>query len=342
MQQRQYGPDLANETVGVQVPHQKPSYPLMDLSLVTMEAEPKYNLRPHRSGEDPLRFEDLDESTRNELTQAIISMVNARELVIETMQPVLETIRITLPPLQQYFSTLAPSLKATFETASRVADMLRRWVPNWPSDVDFDRAWEITGQGIPLAFVPREQLVAELVAAQDHDTRLATLVRSKGEIIEDCRAAIEPEWDAPFPESIEMLPPLLNEAIEVLAAGHVAAACTLGIAVIDSILHRTQSKKINYEKLRARAVRPNLEAAIDSNELRVELAWRPLHSLHEQWSPRKGIPLPSMASRHVVTHWADPVHLSEINAVVIVMVATSLFRGLAERQGVADLVALSD
>jgi hypothetical protein len=322
--------DLPNGQLLYRFPAPETSYLVRrGLGLVTMGDEPKYNSGRNRTSQEPLRFEDLDESTRNELTQAIISMVNARELAIETMQPVFETIRIALPPLQQYFSTLAPSLRATFETASRVADMLRRWVPNWPSDVDFDRAWEITGHGIPLAFVPREQLVTELVAAQDHDTRLRILLRSKREIIEDCRTALEPEWDAPFPESVEMLPPLLNEAIEVLDAGHVAAACTLGIAVIDSALHRTHRKKINYEKLRARAMRPKLEAAIDSNELRVELAWRPLHSLHEQWSPYKGIPLPPMASRHVVTHWADPVHLSEINAVIIVMVATSLFLGLA-------------
>jgi hypothetical protein len=127
--------------------------------------------------------------------------------------------------------------------------------------------------------------------------------------------------------------------VGVLDAGYVPAASTLGIVLIDSTLHRTHRKIINYEKLRARAVKPKLQAAIDSNELRVQLAWRPIHSLHEQWSPHRGIPLPPMASRHVVTHWADPVHLSGVNAVVIVMVATSLFLGLAERQGVADPVA---
>lgn len=65
---------------------------------------------------------------------------------------------------------------------------------------------------------------------------------------------------------------------------------------------------------------------------------RPLHSLFEGWHADKGS-LPSMPSRGAVAHWADPDHLSETNAIIIAMAATSLFRGLNERQTVADRLA---
>ena len=45
-----------------------------------------------------------------------------------------------------------------------------------------------------------------------------------------------------------------------------------------------------------------------------------------------------MPSRHVVAHWANPDHLSETNAIIIVMAATSLILGLAERAVFAERV----
>lgn len=133
--------------------------------------------------------------------------------------------------LQKHSSTIArefSALFATAETAQRIADSLRWWVPNWPSDLDAERAWAITGDGIPLAYVPGPEVVAALVDADSQRQRLQVLAQSRSEILANCRGALEPEWDAPFPESIEMLPPLVVEAIDVLEAGYPQPHAHLG------------------------------------------------------------------------------------------------------------------
>jgi hypothetical protein len=51
-------------------------------------------------------------------------------------------------------------------------------------------------------------------------------------------------------------------------------------------------------------------------------------------------PVPSVPSRHAVAHWAYPQHLTETNAIIIVMVAASLLCwGLAERETIAGAIA---
>jgi hypothetical protein len=243
-------------------------------------------------------------------------------------------VAATVTPFVLNLRDWMPGLRSTWESVQHLAEFVRRWVPNWSSDLDIEKAWEITGDGIPLAFVPRARIVEEIVDAADHVSRIAILIRLKGLVVADCRAALVPEEDDPFPESIAMLPSLLSEAIDVLEAGYFAAACVLGIAVIDSVRKRTMPS-FSYKKLREEAIKAGLEEAIEKNDFRISLSRRPL--LYEWWG--EGDPVPMMPSRHVVAHWAHPEHLTEADAIIIVMAATSLMLGLAERKAIAQLVA---
>jgi hypothetical protein len=302
-----------------------------------MGDKPKYTLGQARAGKVPMpKWEDFDEQTRAKITQYL---AHVHEQLIESLQPVIESASIAVLPMMQQISDFMPQVTALAEKAGQMADFIRRWVPKWSGDVDPDKAWAITAEGIPLAFVPRPQLVDELIAATDRDARLEFVLRSKKLILSDCRAALQPDEDDPLPDSISMLPPLLLEVIDVLKAGYIASACALGASVIDSALRRTSKKKLVYKKVRATAIATELQKAVAENDFRVSLAMRPLHSLLEEWYPSMETPVPSMPSRHVVAHWADPEHLSETNAIIITMAATSLLLGLAEREVVAERVA---
>lgn len=296
-----------------------------------MSDESKYSLG--RGGKKPDRWEDLPEQTRAEIVE---SMVAVRENLIEQMQPVLEQLAATVWPALQRFSEVAASI----DSAARLAaDITRQWVPNWSGDVDQDKAWALTVEGIPLAFVPREQIVDQLIAAEDRDARLDLVLRSKKLILDDCRDSLQrSDDDLPFPVSISMLQTLLLEVFDVVEAGYASAACALGVSVIDSLLRRTTEKNFNYNRVRATSISTELQEAIAANEFRVCLATQPLHSLLEEWNPKKRTPVPLMPSRHVVAHWATPEHLSETNAIIIAMAATSLFLGLAEREWVAGRI----
>ncbi|KKF03733.1 hypothetical protein [Mycolicibacterium obuense] len=289
-----------------------------------------YNLGRGR-GPRPARFEDLDEETRNKITRTLVEVISEYQSIVDALKPPLEV--------------LTSSFSATADIASvfaRLADEMRWFVPNWPENLDVERAWRVADEGIPVAFVPRPEIVVELVDAESHADRLTLLVNSQAAIVSDCRIALAPVWDEPLPlpASIAMMLPLLQEAIDTLEAGHAAAACALSVVIIDSLLRRTEGD-LQYQTLRKRSRKNALDAAAALNQLRVELAWRPMHSLLEEWNPRSGSPPPTMPSRHVVIHWPDPRHLSNQNAIVTVMVATSLFLGLCESERRKELIEKS-
>lgn len=300
-----------------------------------MSDERKYSLG---GGKRPVRqWDDLDHKTRTEIVQQIATITAD---LAEYLTLRMEAIGAAVRPMVQQLSDYAKIWTAFAQTARQIADFVSRWVPNWSDDVDPEKAWAVTAEGIPLAFVPRKQIVDELIAAEDRDARRQLLLRSKKLILTDCRDALaKSDETLPVPESISMLRPLLLEVFDVLEAGYSASACALGICVVESTLRRTSDKKFDYTETRDESIGTELQEAIAANEFRISLALRPLWSLLEAWYLREQKPLPEMPSRHLVAHFADPEHLTETNAIIIAMTATSLFRGRAEREFVAGRVA---
>ena len=149
----------------------------------------------------------FDEGTRTKITQ---SLAMVHEQLVESLQPMIESARFTVLPVMQQISDFMPQVTSLAEKAGQMADFIRRWVSNWSGNVDPDKAWAVTAEGIPLAFVPHAQLVDELIAVNDRDARLEIMLRSKKLILSDCRAALQPDEDDPLPESISMLPPCFS------------------------------------------------------------------------------------------------------------------------------------
>lgn len=280
------------------------------------------------------KWEDLDEETRTRITQQLIVF---NQQVAEMVKPVIESVTATVLPVIRSYEDLMPSVAKVANVLASAGSFLRRWVPNWSANVDPEKAWDITHEGIPLAFVPRAAIVEELVAAEDRDQRRKIVLRSKQLILDDCRTALVLDEGDRMPESISMLPPLLFEVFDVLEAGHTASACALGCSVIDSALRRTnKGKKFDYNRTREMSIVTKLQEAVAKNDFRVCLAFQPLHSLLEPWKP--GRPVPLMPSRHVMAHWLEPQHASETDAIIVAMAATSLFLGLVEREVIAELI----
>jgi hypothetical protein len=314
-------------------------------------AEDPASLRNHRSstpasvstGSHCAGFErsrnELGEETRSQITR---SMALTLAKLSESTRPMIESLTATvapvLPVIQQQYSDLMPELAAFAAKGARLADFIRRWVPNWSGAVEPEKAWAVTAEGIPLAFVPRAEIVDELVAAEDRDARLEIVRRSKNLILNDCREVLQPDEDDPRAESISMLQGLLLEVLDVLEAGYVASACALGFSVVDSALRRTSNDTFSYQTVRATSISTKLQEAVAENYFRVSLAMRPLDSLLKGWHPEEQTPQ-TMPSRGAVAHWAEPGHLSETNAVIIAMAATSLFLGLNERETIGERLA---
>lgn len=210
-----------------------------------------------------------------------------------------------------------------------VESILARYPANWPTgeeSLDIDLARQIVeDEGIPIVYVPRAEVVSELAQAADRAGRVAILVARTAEILEDCAAAVDRQLDALVVEQ----QPLLLKVIAALADGHHEAAQALGVSVCNTQIEAHIDNSSNKAKNQCKVT--NLEAAFQKDRLRYVLGVAPVVNLLTDWSPKSGKPRPVPLSRHVVAHQAHPDHFTPENAILAVMVATSLMLALNER-----------
>lgn len=147
--------------------------------------------------------------------------------------------------LQQQFAesiakNLGPHLEV-FRDFARLAvppliklDIPTDWYPsNWGEVPDIGSVVGITlDEGVPLVWVPRAAIVAELVAAPDADARDRLLVSLLNEIAEDCTAVLG-EITAP---ELRPLGEVAVDAVAALRCGHRPSAHALAGNVFDTLL----------------------------------------------------------------------------------------------------------
>ena len=111
--------------------------------------------------------------------------------------------------------------------------------PNWEeipgNDVDDlgDKAIAIIqGEGIPMVWVPRPDIVASLVHAADADARDAILLSSRDDIAADCLGALSVVTNA----DLKPLADLGADAVSAQRAGHESSAQALATNVFDTVL----------------------------------------------------------------------------------------------------------
>lgn len=184
------------------------------------------------------------------------------------LQPVIEQINSMRPVLDAY--------KEAAKTIARIGDFVRkRWPPNWPDDIgNLDSFESVCGEGIPLVYVPRADIVRKLVTAASYDERVDILVAHRAEILEDCRTELR---TAVINSEVAEQLALVQEAVDVLDADFHAAAQSLAIIIVDTLMMRAMPG--TYKKRKTQAASTDLAEAFNSNFYRVALAVRPLEQL---------------------------------------------------------------
>lgn len=292
-------------------PH--PGWPL-DPELASLDTQlvKKYNLGRNRRDSRPLRREDIDPR----VIAAVIDQMNAmRE----------ELLAVTADAFAAMHEALAPLRER----------MPQNWPPP-PNGTDLGEFYQVLGEGIPLSFVPDREVVSALLKAPHYEARVAILVERTVEVISDCRVALD---EHPPHSALQDVTPLVTEALEVLEAGHYASAQALAVCVIDTILLKALRTR-RYWKLKE-AIRSNdPEAAFfQGPSCRFAFALQPGISFLEKWDPLNGERLPDHLSRHATIHGASTKHLTAGNAVISVLLATSLLLGVSEWLGASDTPA---
>lgn len=203
------------------------------------------------------------------------------------------------------------------------------WPPNWDtrslSAADIEAAMTIlTDEGIPLAWVPRAAIVAELVRAPDVAARQAILAARIPEIVEDCREVLKIILDPELKPLVDLSEPLL---VALRAAPEAAQA--LATNIFDTFLREANRRgqmfggNFGYERVTRRITAVSDDTPI--NGFRTACVLTPMILALRSYNPETD-PIPTEFGRHSTVHRAHPQHYTPANAVIAVMLAVSLLR----------------
>jgi hypothetical protein len=199
---------------------------------------------------------------------------------------------------------------------SRWVELLERWIPiNLRKVEDLGTVAQLAlDEGLPLAWVPRSDIVEALLAANDAKERAAIMDDRFADILDDCEAALsgsEHEW------ARQCL-----AAVSAMRAGHEGPAQSHGANIIDSIILRLMGRNGPEDALR------RAEEGLDDLPLQLvaeSLTLRPLFRAFTSWWPTSGTAPPEHFARHATAHAVGHEGLFDrLNALVAVMLATSL------------------
>ncbi|WP_018909468.1 hypothetical protein [Salinispora arenicola] len=229
--------------------------------------------------------------------------------------------------IEKSLASIETAIRFSETTVTAFTRLLEILPPNWPDGLssvsDEDLFAVVQDEGIPLVWVPRGEIVSAVLAAPDRQARIKILLARSGEVMQDCRDALH---HASGNSDVASQVPLAHKAIDAFDGGHTEAAQALAVVVTETAVSRTIHHK--YHKVHDMVkVEP---ANLPIGQVRLRAALAPIRPFYTQWSPHKGAPPPAELSRHVSVHQADAGHYTDGNALIAVMLASSVLRALQD------------
>ena len=168
---------------------------------------------------------------------------------------------------------------------SNAATSRQRLPQNWPANVSA-RLWAarsiIEAEGIPLAYVPRADVVGLVFEAASRNDRVKVLLAHQNEILDDCDQALAVDLHSHVKGQV----PLIRQAFASYRSGHVAASQALSVVVCDTLIRANAASKHTTAKTTAAGA--DLKLAIMAGILRMELALAPVSSFSPSGARRAG------------------------------------------------------
>jgi hypothetical protein len=197
--------------------------------------------------------------------------------------------------------------------------------PNWQFGEDWPKLTMISEtvqqDGIPLAWVPRGDIVVGLVHAEGIEGRRAILADREADIVQDCFTCLD---DVHAPELAELVTNA-REAVRVFQDQHAKPAQALATVVLDAVLRLLfAAPNFSYG-----GIRRQLAEVWDNAPLRYmrsALVLAAIPGALEQFWPDRGDPVPVRFNRHASAHTVHAEQFTRTNALVAIMIITSLLR----------------
>ena len=193
--------------------------------------------------------------------------------------------------------------------------------------------------GIPVAWVPPRAVLVQIAAAKP-ERRIAVLIANEDAVLAECESLVARCRDAELCDSQT----LAGRAIHAYREGHHEAAMALAVAVAEQPAiwasqrrveaFFSQAEREDYEKAvkkKYSLAEKELEA-LDSRASRSRLGvprralLSPIPKFFQSFFPANDDPIPETISRHATVHLPTVAHLTRENALLAIMLCTSLLR----------------
>jgi len=250
----------------------------------------------------------------------------------ERLAPVMEAVKqlqlsmhssLRLPP-QALQNTNFAKFAANF--AEWTAQWRSTLPPNWNCSSDritIRRFVEIAQtDGLPIAWIPRGELVVELFEADNRDERVKVVVHNDTRVIQDCEEALE---DSAQPR-LDELRRLALAGIAAYRQGHFEAAQALEVLLAESLILdfiREDRKKGSYQRAQAAA---EIDGRTSVMAFREAIAMAPISHFFAYVSRTSADPPPSWPNRQASVHFPTAGQYSQANALIVIMLVASLAR----------------
>lgn len=197
--------------------------------------------------------------------------------------------------------------------------------PNWTEEIElkhFEHAEQIIQtEGIPLAWVPREEILLGLLTASSREARIAIVLEHADAIADDCLEALT-GLSSPFEGHAR----LARDAVASFKAGFHSPAMALAVNVTESAVNQHMpGASHNTWKL----VNFPLEH-VEFRVLRGFVALKSLATFYTSWNPKFGRPRPEALSRHVIAHALTGFDEQPEEPIIALMHVASILRGLQD------------
>lgn len=180
----------------------------------------------------------------------------------------------------------------------------------------------LVDEGIPLMWVPRTETVAALFAQADTSGRRRVLRQRWRGVVRDCEVVIE---KVDHPELADARYFALD-CVRALREGYSNGAQALATNLLDSLMQQHFEKQHRIDLTKNDFKQNGVRFDMNDRHIREAFVFAPVWYAYAKYRPRSEGKIPREFGRHPSAHGVSRRQYSRINAVIGLMLATSVLR----------------
>ncbi|MCD9587779.1 hypothetical protein [Streptomyces sp. 8ZJF_21] len=177
-------------------------------------------------------------------------------------------------------------------------------------------------EGIALMWVPGPKVIQALLDASTTTERRHIISRRWKGIVIDCETVLS---DVTHP-NLQDSKKFGLDCVRALQEGHTAPAQALAGNLLDSVLRSNFDNAARLEVTRNNFKKNGVRFNLNDYKIRAAFTFAPVWCAHAKYKTEDGDPIPRAFGRHPTTHAVSRAQYSRINAVMGLMLVTSVIK----------------